>query len=166
MIPIVTNLSKLKERCKIVSIEEGVRVGKILIEELEKNSQAVGLAANQIGIDARVFVMKHTQSIDFFVNPEIEEMSDPFLNKNEGCLSIPGKRINTIRFDNVKLKFDAHGCSVRGLVDEKVSHFSKFSAVTVQHEMDHLDGKLMQEADIYSLCPCGSGKKFKFCHMR
>ena len=153
---IVTDLSKLKKKCEIIPLDEGIKIAKIVAEELEKNSSATGLAANQIGFDARVFAIKAKEKIYSFVNPEILELKDPILFKDEGCLSLPGKRINTIRFNFVKIKDDIN----------KVLEFENFAAIAIQHEFDHIEGKLMKEADLYSLCPCGSGKKFKFCHMR
>lgn len=155
MMQIVTNLSLLREPCRIVEHDEGESVGNILVEELRKNSSAVGLAANQVGINARVCAIKHSSGILYFVNPEIIEKENPILFKDEGCLSMPGKRINTIRFERVVVK---------DLND--VREFKNFSAVAIQHEIDHTFGKLMKDANIYEECPCGSGKKFKFCHMR
>lgn len=156
MIQIVTNLSLLREPCRTVDLEEGESIGKILIEELKRNSSAVGLAANQVGIDARVCAIKHSSGFIHFINPEIIEAENPRLFKDEGCLSMPGKRINTIRFERVVVKD----------LNDAGREFKNFSAVAAQHEIDHTFGRLMKDANIYEECPCGSGKKFKFCHMR
>lgn len=153
---IVTDLSELSKPCELVSSERGLEVSRILEGELEKRSEAVGLAANQVGINAAVFSIKLHGGIKSFVNPKIVEKKSPRLFKDEGCLSLPGKRVNTIRFERVVIEDLLQG----------TTQLENFAAVVAQHEYDHICGVLMKEADIYGLCPCGSGKKFKFCHMR
>lgn len=162
IIPIVTDKEKLSIPCDPVSEEEGRRIGELLVSQLKLRSDyAVGLAANQIGINARVFAIRVSEEYLYFVNPVILERSDLELFRDEGCLSLPGQKINTVRFSTIKFKDDANY--------KNENHYLKnFGAIAFQHELDHLDGVLMteRESSPYKLCPCGSGKKFKFCHMR
>lgn len=108
-------------------------------------SDGVGLAAPQIGLSIRLFVIDATpfeedypEAKDFkraFINPHvIEESGDEWLF-NEGCLSFPGIHEDVARKSNVTLRY----------MDENfVEHTETFSGVcarVVQHEYDHLDGK-------------------------
>lgn len=160
LIAIVTDKAKLSIPCKVVSSEEeGRRIGELLVEQLQnRRDTAVGLAANQVGIDARVFAMVDNSGYRYFVNPEILSKETPEIFMDEGCLSLPGQKINTIRFQKLTAKDMFH----------EQLFLENFAAIVFQHETDHLDGILMGDREVgpYKLCPCGSGKKFKFCHMR
>jgi peptide deformylase len=159
LIPIVTDKEKLSKVCSPVSEEEGKHLGELLVEQLKaRRDTAVGLAANQIGIDARVFSMVDNGGYRFFANPEIVEKSEGEMFMDEGCLSLPGQKSNTFRYQKIVAK---------DLFNERIE-LQHFAAIVFQHELDHLNGILMSEREVgpYKLCPCGSGKKFKFCHMK
>ncbi|MBR4350001.1 MAG: peptide deformylase [Bacteroidales bacterium] len=108
-------------------------------------SDGVGLAAPQIGLSIRLFVIDATPFVEdypeaknfkkVFINPHvIEESGDEWLF-NEGCLSFPGIHEDVSRKSNVKIKY---------LDENFVEHTDTFSGVcarVVQHEYDHLDGK-------------------------
>jgi peptide deformylase len=99
-------------------------------------SNGVGLAANQIGVSVKVFILKNETSFNEFINPEILSQSDLVPFEGEACLSIPGALATTKRYSTLKLKwFDRFGI-------EKQETFTGFRAFAVQHEMDHLNGKL------------------------
>ena len=106
-------------------------------------ARGVGLAANQIGVDARVFVLDcpdldtGERTVGHVVNPTLQ-LPPPreLLLREEGCLSVPGASAEVARADTaVVTGVDAHGepvtISGRGLV-----------ARCLQHETDHLDGLL------------------------
>ncbi len=153
---IITSEKDLRQVCESVSLEEGKKIAKQLSDVLEKTSNGVALAAPQIGIYKRVFVVKTHTGIQSFINPVIVHKSNPFINYQEGCLSFPGKRIDTIRYNNVGVQDDLNGEQL----------YTNFAAVAVQHEYYHLDGKLMfdfQKPKPYEKCFCESGNKFKFC---
>ena len=153
---IVTSEDVLRRRSSEVSLEEGKKTAEQLIEVLEKSDVGVGLSAPQLGIMSRVFVMKTPEGIKTFINPQIVEKRDPFVNQDEGCLSFPGVWMNTIRYDSITLKDDLHG----------VTEITNFGSVIAQHETDHLDGVLFLDRKVpsrYEPCFCGSEKKFKFC---
>src|SRR5688572_16100977 len=115
-----------------------------LIDDMAETMYAapgVGLAANQIGVDKRIFVLDcaaDDEPSDFrvFINPEIIE-KDGQIVWNEGCLSFPGVTEEIKRAEHVKVRaFDREGkpyeLEARGLL-----------AVAIQHETDHLNGVLM-----------------------
>ncbi|MDT7727791.1 MAG: peptide deformylase [Actinomycetota bacterium] len=95
-----------------------------------------GLAANQIGVSLRVFSYNVEGLTGYVINPEIVELSEETHEIIEGCLSVPELRFPTVR---------AQRALVRG-VDKRnnpieVEGFDVL-AQALQHETDHLDGKL------------------------
>jgi peptide deformylase len=117
-----------------------------------KNPEGVGLAAPQIGIPLRIFLVrptKHTKP-EIFINPEITKYSQrtqSSKDKNgvyEGCLSLPNHYAPlsrsmsvTVKYQTLK-KLDAN----RYTLDAMQQTFTGFPAHIVQHEMDHLNGIL------------------------
>ncbi len=99
-------------------------------------ASGMGLAAIQVGHPIRLFILKNGDDFKEFLNPEVLEIENPVVFENEGCLSIPDASASTTRFEKVKLKwFDRTGAEQQGT-------FMGMEAFAVQHEMDHLDGKL------------------------
>ncbi|MBJ7554896.1 peptide deformylase [Marinomonas spartinae] len=102
--------------------------------------KGLGLAATQVDYHYRLVVMDfsedHTDPL-VFINPEFEIVDDEPNECQEGCLSVPGYYEHIYRAAKVKVKaLDRHGKPFEMEVD-------KLLAVCVQHEVDHLDGKLM-----------------------
>lgn len=100
-----------------------------------------GLAAPQVGVTSRLFVMDVTwkdgdPAPQVFVNPEIVATSPEEVTQDEGCLSIPGDLVPVTRPAEVSLRW--HGLD--GLMQR--ADFTGFAAACVQHEIDHLDGIL------------------------
>ncbi|HZB49074.1 MAG TPA: peptide deformylase [Mycobacteriales bacterium] len=94
-----------------------------------------GVAANQIGVGARVFVYDADGSRGHVVNPTLS-VSEELQDGDEGCLSIPELYFPTPRAMHATVHgFDEHGSPI------EVSG-SGFLARALQHETDHLDGKL------------------------
>lgn len=112
----------------VVNIEVLMEMFKLMIE-----NRGIGLAAPQIGIDARVFI---TSWGEVFVNPFIEQISSETFESVEGCLSIPESQFKVERYRWLKLKT---GQTYHGL-----------QAIVVQHEMDHLNGILISDQGV----PC------------
>ena len=139
-----------------------------LIETMHYNNGA-GLAAPQVMVSQRVAVIevhanprypyKPDIPLTVLVNPEIEPLTDEVFANNEGCLSVPGLRGVTNRFVRIGVRaLDRRGRpverEVRGL-----------SAVTFQHEVDHLNGVLFLDRvdDPTTLC---TWEQFERFHQR
>jgi len=156
---IITEEADLKYKCKDVSLFEAPAIIKELERELQNTG--IGLAANQIGIDAKVCIIRAsgTERLDL-VNPVITKKYDLMEFYNEGCLSFPDRWILTKRFAEIVVK-DAlrpAGVILTGL-----------SAVVTQHEVGHLYGETMFDYEIKrpavnEKCWCGSNRKYKKCH--
>ncbi|MFF2848077.1 peptide deformylase [Streptomyces sp. NPDC058001] len=115
-----------------------------LVEDLFATMYAargVGLAANQIGESARVFVYdcpddEDRRHLGHVVNPRLVEADGVVMRGPEGCLSLPGLEAGTERFDHAVVE----GVTSRG---EPVRvHGTGFFARCLQHEVDHLGGGL------------------------
>ncbi len=120
-----------------------------LIADLMDTMEAAdgaGLAAPQIGVDLAVVIFGFAHNARYpdapevpftvLVNPQIEPLSSAMEEGWEGCLSVPGLRGVVPRFAHIRYRgFDAYGAPI----DRSVSGFH---ARVVQHECDHLIGKL------------------------
>ncbi|WP_424134173.1 peptide deformylase [Roseomonas chloroacetimidivorans] len=107
----------------------------------------VGLAAPQVHVPLRVFVMRNGQQVFALFNPEIAPLSEERDAAWEGCLSIPGLRGEVSRPARIAWKgLDAEGRAVEGEADG-------MAARVMQHEFDHLEGILypMRMADLSRL---------------
>jgi peptide deformylase len=107
--------------------------------ELMNDALGVGLAATQVGVMHRVLVYRvHQQSpVAALVNPELEWSGKEVESLEEGCLSLPGVHVDVERPVHVRVRArDEFGAPI-------VVEASGLEARVIQHEMDHLDGKLV-----------------------
>ena len=106
------------------------------LEETVDHPGRAGLAASQIGVSARAFSYNIDGVIGHVVNPRIVELSEEKQDGDEGCLSVPGIWAPTVRAMHAVVEgFDVHGEPVR-------LEGSGLMARCLQHEVDHLDGKV------------------------
>ena len=110
------------------------KLGEELLLFMKSNGGA-GLAANQVGLRHRIFVM-HSYNLGdmMFFNPEILEEFGGTLADKEGCLSFPGLHIPVWRSREVKLKWQDY------TGEEHIQDFNGFESRCIQHEVDHLMG--------------------------
>jgi len=106
--------------------------------QLMKEANGVGLAATQVGALRRLFVCSlEDDEVLTLVNPELVHRSEEVDTDDEGCLSIQGVTVPVVR--SVSVRIEAR--DERG--DEVGYDLEGMAARIVQHELDHLDGKLM-----------------------
>lgn len=136
-----------------------------LKQEAIKHPTAAGLCGVQIGTAKRIFIRKTKvegfNCWEVIVNPTITKQDAVIITPGEGCLSFPGKYITTSRYARIELVDQDHP---QGRL------FTGREALTIQHEVDHLDGVLfidreykVQHVNRNAPCPCNSGKKYKKC---
>jgi peptide deformylase len=100
-------------------------------------NNGIGLAATQVGLNESFLVMDAGEGAIPLVNPEIIEYSKEKSHMEEGCLSLPGVAVTVARSKEIAVKAqDEEG-------KEFTKKFSGLTATVVQHEMDHLNGKLL-----------------------
>lgn len=121
-----------------------VRLAEALVATMRVSPACVGLAANQVGVDKRVFCMDVTDhpkarsnaGLVVLANPAIVAAEDPAMGR-EGCMSVPDLTGNVVR---------ARRVVVRGVVpgtgEERVVEADAIEARCLLHEIDHLDGLL------------------------
>ena len=154
----VINCSKnnnplIKKKLREVTVEEGLAIAEKLFQILDERGDGIGLAANQVGIDAQVAVVKVIQPL-VLINPKIisKENEIPYY---EGCLSYPGRGVHTRRYETIQVKTaQIEGSWLFTGVDKGESgkgswedgevkedrEVRTLEAVCVQHEIDHLNG--------------------------
>ena len=104
-------------------------------------NNGIGLAAPQVGILKRLIVVDCSDNNKkrkplMFINPEIIQVSNDMKEFEEGCLSLPLQYAKVIRPKKILLKFK----NIDGQICE--NNFEGIEAVCIQHEIDHLNGKL------------------------
>jgi peptide deformylase len=114
---------------------------KTLVEDMLETMYAargIGLAATQVNVHQRLLVLDVSESQDqprVYINPEIVDQHGEQVHE-EGCLSVPGIYANVKRSENITVRArDADGAAFE-------EHLEGLHAVCVQHEMDHLVGRL------------------------
>lgn len=140
---IVKNLNQLNKPCKKVTPYEGSEIASQLLDECMENDNYIGLAANQVGIDAAVAVVAIPDMEPItLINPEILEVSNPVVYK-ERCLSLPKKVYNTKRFQKIKIRSDNLGEQLYDAVGKGEAEL--LQVVCIQHEINHLDGLTIKD---------------------
>ena len=181
----------INKKLRKVSVDEGLHIAKDLFNILAERKDGIGLAANQVGINAAVAVVNVREPL-ILINPVITEQWDE-IEYYEGCLSFPKRGVHTKRYRNVIIHteqeegdwyFSGATSPSEGKGSWEVEGRNKdqedriLEAVCIQHEIDHLNGitcidreykreplKVGPKIGRNEPCPCGSGKKYKKCHM-
>ena len=115
---------------------------EVLIEDMLETmyeAEGIGLAATQIDVHKRLLLIDISENRDcpqVFINPEIEILEDELSEYDEGCLSVPGFYETVSRPRKVKIiAQDSKGEKFEQVAEDIL-------ATCIQHEIDHLDGKL------------------------
>jgi len=165
------NINFLKQKTKDVHLPIST-TDKIILNDLldtYKEVPCAGIAANQIGYNKKIFIgMKEDEpdteeqykelrkenskkdegksgnpnanNFEFYINPQIDQTYKKSIQEEEeGCLSIPEIRLIAERFDKIKVRYyDINGKKIKKTLKGFLSRL-------FQHELDHLEGKLMVE---------------------
>lgn len=133
---------RLKKTCEPVAAigDKVLRLAEDMLETMYE-APGIGLAAPQVGVISRLFVMDcaakdEAPTPQVFFNPEITWKSEELNVHEEGCLSIPEQYEEVTRPARVSVRYlDRDG-------ELREDTFSGLEATCVQHEIDHLDGTL------------------------
>ena len=149
----------INKKLKEVSVEEGNIIATELFQILNQRADGIGLAANQVGIDAQVAVVNVREPV-VLINPKIIDKSDE-ISYYEGCLSFPKHGIRTQRYKNIIVKSADVDCQyyfsgvesakdAKGTWETAKKHDTEqrlLEAICVQHEIDHLMGKTIHDRE-------------------
>jgi peptide deformylase len=130
-----------KVAAKVVRVDD--EVGQLIKDMAETmyDAPGIGLAATQVDVHKRVIVIDISDTRDqlqVFVNPELLEKSGE-IEWEEGCLSVPGVYEKVRRAQRIKVQaLDAEG-------ERFTLEAEDLLAVCIQHEMEHLEGKVFVE---------------------
>ena len=149
----------INKKLRKVSVDEGLKIAEELLNILSERKDGIGLAANQIGYDARVAVVNIREPL-ILINPVIIEQWDE-INYYEGCLSYPNRRVKTKRYKNiiiqtaqeesgwyfsgVETSSEGKGTWEEGKKQDQEQRL--LEAVCVQHEIDHLNGVTIMDRE-------------------
>jgi len=152
----------INKKLKEVTIDEGLKIAEELFTILNERKDGIGLAANQVGIDASVAVINVREPL-ILINPVIKEQWDE-VDYYEGCLSFPKKGVNTKRYKNIIIHteqeesdwyFSGESTPGEGMGTWEQDKSNKneeeqrlLESVCVQHEIDHLNGVICMDKEI------------------
>ena len=150
----------INKKLRKVSVDEGFKIAEELFRILNERKDGIGLAANQVGIDAAVAVVNVREPL-ILINPVITEQWDE-VDYYEGCLSYPNKGIRTKRYKNIIIQTAQEesglyfsgvetGKEGKGTWESANKHDQEqrlLEAVCVQHEIDHLMGNTIHDRKI------------------
>ena len=151
----------INQKLREVSVEEGNSIATELFQILNKRGDGIGLAANQVGIDASVAVVNVKEPI-VLVNPEIVSKEEE-IRYYEGCLSYPKKGVHTKRYRDIVVSTEqsesdwyfsgaeenSDGKSGWDKGNMKQDQENRIlESVCVQHEIDHLNGVVCMDRKV------------------
>ncbi len=131
--------ASLKQVCEPVDSSDPDFRGQL--EEMKKLMLAgggIGLAANQVGLKKRMLVAIGDQGPQYFVNPRIVGFTGEWVKRSEGCLSLPG--VVTPHRRNTEVLVESLDLETGAIF---VQTYEKRLGHILQHEIDHLDGRMM-----------------------
>lgn len=125
-------------RLSLIQIQ---KIAERLTQVMKRETHGIGIAAPQIGIAERIAIVDVSARDSsakkmVLVNPKILEKKDPEVGR-EGCMSVPDYTALVKRYRWIRFSYHDEF----GVQHEKIS--SGIEAICVQHEIDHLDGKLL-----------------------
>lgn len=128
---------------------EYAKLADKMVKTLQSCDGGVGLAAPQIGISRRVAAVmrvdKEGSPIEVYPNIRIEEMRGEMEPGGEGCLSVPDKRGDVLRYQDITIVYTDINSDRADQPREIREDITGFAAVIFQHEADHLDGILFTD---------------------
>ena len=153
---LIKNPSKLKTplESKPMTQEQIDEISTTLLEELTRHG-GIGLSANQIGLDVRACVINVKEPL-VLINPRVAEVSEESVVYVEQCLSMPKtmrKPVQTVRFKTLTVECDNLGTVIFSpdskeewkTSEEFYNDEGMLECVVAQHEIDHLEGRLITD---------------------
>lgn len=138
----------LRESAKEIDVNNYPNLQELIdnMQQTMENADGVGIAAPQVGVSIRLLIVDGTPFLEddkelgnfkrVMINPVLLEESSDTAEYSEGCLSVPDIHADIVRPASIKVRY------LDREYKEVEESFSGFACRMVQHEMDHLDGKM------------------------
>ena len=138
----------LREPAQAADVADREKISALVsdMEETLASADGCGLAAPQVGVPTRVLIVDGRGLEDVYpylkdfkrvmINPVVVEESKETCDYSEGCLSVPGIYAEVRRPEKIKVEY------INADFEPVAEEFDKFACRMVQHELDHLDGKM------------------------
>ncbi|MGO9136658.1 MAG: peptide deformylase [Syntrophales bacterium] len=145
-------LRRLCEDIRVPFDEKRKKEIRTLVDAFLSMDEAAGLAAPQIGISKKIIIFrnkgfsekgwsKNADDYELLINPRITQARGEMVTATEGCLSCPEIQVEVSRFPEIKVRaFDISGCKIN-------KRYTDYVARVAQHEIDHLEGKLIIDCE-------------------
>ena len=145
-------LRRLCEDIRVPFDEERKKEIRTLVDAFLSMDEAAGLAAPQIGISKKIIIFRNKGfnekgwskgegDYELLINPRITQARGEMVTMTEGCLSCPEIQVEVGRFPDIKVKaFDISGRKIN-------KRYTDYVARVAQHEIDHLEGKLIIDCE-------------------
>ena len=151
----------INKKAKEVSVEEGLAIAEELFQILNQRGDGIGLAANQVGIDAQVAVVNVREPL-VLINPKYVARENEIIY-GEGCLSFPNRAIRTKRYRDIVISTEQSeanwyfsgaeensdgksGWDKGNMKEDQENRI--LESVCIQHEIDHLNGITIHDREI------------------
>lgn len=161
-------------RSKCVEVEQQAEADVLvgLLEAILKDCdiQYYSISAPEANVLKKVAIIRHPNLNINLINPKILSKTNRIVSYKESCPAFPNQKINCFRYNDIVLQ--------NGFSGEKLT-LSGLPAILVQHEVDHLNGRLFFDNSIRlalvreggiikagDFCPCGSKQRFSLCCMK
>jgi len=149
----------INKKLKKVSVDNGLKIAEELFKILSERKDSIGLAANQVGYDARVAVVNIGEPL-ILINPVIIKQWDE-IDYYEGCLSFPKKGVYTKRYRNIIIHTEqeesdwyfsgankiSEGTGTWESAKKHDQELRLLESVCVQHEIDHMNGMTIMDRE-------------------
>lgn len=131
-----------------VDLSEKERIAQLVkdMDETMHHADGCGIAAPQVGVLERILIVDGNDLVDVYdylkdfkrvmINPVVLEESAETVEFAEGCLSLPNLHLDVVRPAKIKVEY------VNENFEKVVEEFDRFACRMIQHELDHLDGKV------------------------
>ena len=138
----------LRENAQEADLSDREKLTQLIadMEETLASADGCGLAAPQVGVPVRVLIVDGRDLTDAYpylkdfkrvmINPVVVEESRETCDYTEGCLSVPGIYAEVRRPERIRVEY------LNGDFEKVTEEFDKFACRMIQHELDHLDGKM------------------------
>jgi peptide deformylase len=145
-------LRRLCDDIRVPFDEERKKEIRALVDAFLSMDEAAGLAAPQIGISKKIIIFrnkgfnekgwsKSEGDYELLINPRITQARGEMVTATEGCLSCPEIQVEVNRFPEIKVRaFDISGRKIN-------KRYTDYVARVAQHEIDHLEGKLIIDCE-------------------